>query len=296
MDTYAKAVMSEQYVYRAMCTPMVEMNALVREGEGKLSWAPIDFSKFALDRDGYRIYGLTQVGEDTYEGMLALGVLNLEAPEDQQEYQWLAVQTVRAQKEGERWVVIPQEDFWPLYAEGWSGLPGSGVEELVSRVYEGQAGDFKVRVDWSSYSFVDSYKTSDGLFPTTYFDREPQPDGELTTQAMSSLQVSYVGKPEDKEKYSHIGVSFNPMEENGERPRLPALLWADGYIGSSEGYEGMPLEEGWEELPPMGGCGAGCGKGILEPPPAYAADLYLNKEKVAELTLLPREGVTVRDR
>ena len=301
LDTYAKAVLAGRYEYRVMCAPLEEMNALAADYQAAvdshlLNWWPDPWldGRIRTD-DGYQIHNLTQMEEDIYEGLLVLkfnSTRNGEYWDSRADQCPLAVQTLRVEKEGDRWVVIPQEDFRYLMGDqrvyGNLGLP---VVE-----YSAQAGDFVVRILWQTTSSVDSYKTSDGLFPTTYFDREPQPNGELTTQAMSSLQVSYVGKPEDKGKYSHIGVSFNPMEENGERPRLPALLWADGYIGSSEGYEGMPLEEGWEELPPMGGCGAGYGKGTLEPPPAYAVDLYLNKEKVAELTLLPKEGVTVRDR
>ncbi|MBP3521890.1 MAG: hypothetical protein J6J87_11185, partial [Oscillospiraceae bacterium] len=301
LDTYAKAVLAGRYEYRVMCAPLEEMNALAADYQAAvdshlLNWWPDPWldGRIRTD-DGYQIHNLTQMEEDIYEGLLVLkfnSTRNGEYWDSRADQCPLAVQTLRVEKEGDRWVVIPQEDFRYLMGDqrvyGNLGLP---VVE-----YSARAGDFVVRILWQTTSSVDSYKTSDGLFPTTYFDREPQPNGELTTQAMSSLQVSYVGKPEDKGKYSHIGVSFNPMEENGERPRLPALLWADGYIGSSEGYEGMPLEEGWEELPPMGGCGAGYGKGTLEPPPAYAVDLYLNKEKVAELTLLPKEGVTVRDR
>ena len=64
--------------------------------------------------DGYRIYNLTRLEEDVYEGIL---MLKLGRPPKGEEWdstessQWMAVQPLRAEKEGRRWVVIPQGEF-----------------------------------------------------------------------------------------------------------------------------------------------------------------------------------------
>ena len=84
------------------------------------------------------------------------------------------------------------------------------------------------------------------------------------------------------------------MAEGEERPEL-RYAGSDSGSGSSSGGENWASQDlplGWESPIFLGGGGSG-GQGIGDLPPrpaSYAADLYLNGELAAELTLLPAEG------
>lgn len=307
LDTYAKAVLAGRYEYRVMCAPMGEMNALAVDYQAAvdshlLNWWPDPWlvGRIRTD-DGYQIHNLTQVEEDVYEGLLVLklnSTRNGEYWDSRADQCPLAVQTLRVEKEGERWVVIPQEDF--RYLMGDQRLYGNLGLPVVE--YSAQAVDFVVRILWQTTSSVDSYETTNSLFGTySSFNMTPDPNGTLETNFRNWLWVDYIGDPVDKEKYENICVAFNSMDGGEQRPDLPVPEWKGGYhsqssyhAGTGESWSWTYLEDDWEEHINLEGNMDRWD--AVSAPPAYAVDLYLNKEKVAELTLLPKEGVTVRDR
>ena len=238
--------------------------------------------------EGYRVYNLTQVGEDAWEGLMVLHITKPDAPENQREYVWLATQPLRAEKEGDRWVIVPLEEFRAVYAEGWTSMPTS-CEHLPAVVYEAQAGDFTVRVRRQSYGSVDSrVQSSNGFWPVSSYDYTPRPDGEFRLEYSDLIEVDYTGSPADKAKYTHLGLSAAPLQEDGARPELqaPGLGWGGGSSSTGEFWHSAPLKGDWSEQLSLGGGGFG-GE---SPPDCYAADLYLNGELAAELTFLPVEG------
>lgn len=296
-DAYGKALMTGNLLYRAMCAPLSQQNelaALYRERQAGL-W-PREVNGLpgypeGTGLEGYRVYNLTQVGEDAWEGVLSIPIMNLDAPESQREYVWLAVQPLRAEKEGNRWVIVPLEEFRAVYAEGWTSMPTS-CEYLPAVVYQAQAGDFTVRVRRQTCSSVDSrVQSSNGFWPVSSYDYTPKTDGEFHSTSYYSWAVDYTGDPADKARYTALGVSGVPLKRGEERPELqaPGLGRGGGSSSSGESWHSVPLKGDWDDHLSLGGGGSG-EYGGASLPDYYAADLYLNGELAAELTLLPVEG------
>ncbi len=291
-DAYGKALMSGNLLYRAMCAPLAEQDELAalyrdrgtglwpREANGMPGYPENGYG------EGYRVYNLTQVGEDAWEGLMVLHITKPDAPENQREYVWLATQPLRAEKEGDRWVIVPLEEFRAVYAEGWTSMPTS-CEHLPAVVYEAQAGDFTVRVRRQSYGSVDSrVQSSNGFWPVSSYDYTPRPDGEFRLEYSDLIEVDYTGSPADKAKYTHLGLSAAPLQEDGARPELqaPGLGWGGGSSSTGEFWHSRHLKGDWNDHLSLGGGG---GFGGESPPDCYAADLYLNGELAGALTLLP---------
>ena len=298
-DTYAKAVLQNDIPYRAMCAPLSEQNelaAVCRPSPVETPeeyWARMNAGSFDLSK-GYYIYNLVEVAEDVWEGLL---VVQLRDPPEGRAvgddgYVWAGVQPLRAEKEGDRWVILPQGDFEAVEAYGWSYMPSLNFSELPAWVYEAEAGDFTLQMRRQTTAYVPSeVQVGNQLFSSAAFDPTPKPDGEFRWSRGYELNAIYTGSAGDKSKYTHIGVSSAPMWEGRERPELEAPGIVDGSGGSNQGgsWGGQSLDRGWLE-----GDGtvflSGGGASRTGPegfPAAYAADLYLNGELAAELTLLP---------
>lgn len=213
----------------------------------------------------------------------------------------MAVQPLRAELEGERWVIIPQGKLTAVQGD----MRVSGNLGLPAWEYTAPAGDFTLRMRWQTTSQVDSQvQVSNSFWGDSYtFGTTPIPDGEFTCWFYHILLADYHGAPEDRVKYRSIGVSSMPMWGEEERPELEPLTPPDGnldatdWTGSSnqgDSWSNTTLESDWESPVFLGG-GGSSRNGFIDLPSAYAADFYVNGEKAAELTLLPAEGGTDRD-
>ncbi|NBI10508.1 hypothetical protein D1641_10865 [Colidextribacter sp. OB.20] len=297
-DTYAKAVLEQRLDYRAMCAPLSEQNELIEiwRWEHALLWERAGLTDGKLSHPdtsaGYQYCNVTRVGEETCEGLLVLKLNrapNGESWDSTAASQWMAVQTVQAEKEGGRWVVTPVDEFRAIQGDqtvyGNNSLPGL--------LYEGREGDFTLRIWWQTASQVNSQvSTSDWFGAYDFFNSTPKPDGEFTTWFNQDLSAEFVGDPADKGRYTSIGFSAAPMEKDGERPELQAPNHGVYGTGSSSGggeWGSVPLSGSWGDDISFGG-GGSSRAGIVDPPDAYAADLYLNGEKAGPLTLYPVEG------
>lgn len=305
-DTYAKAMMLENIPYHAMCAPLAEQDELAaayRSETPKEYWerknadkpGQVDPSK------GYYIYNLVQVDEDAWEGLLTLQLVNPpegESDNSDEGYAWAAVQALWAEKEGDRWVIIPQEDFRAVQAYGWSDIPHLTFTELPAWVYEAETEDFVVRMRRQTTAYIYSQvQSGNTFFSSSFFDPTPQPEGTFNMSSGYELQAVYTGDPADADKYTHIASTSVPLWEGRERPKLenPGLVDGGGGIsgGTTSGgsWGGRSLESG--DLVKGGTIflsGGGTGGMWLQTfPDAYAVDLYLNGELAAELTLLPTD-------
>ena len=293
-DTYAKAVLREYIPYRAMCAPLAEQNELAaflgvspRETP-KEYWERTNAGRFEPSQ-GYYIYNLVQPEEDVWEGLLVVQLRELpEGASPDSPYIWLAAQRLRAEKEDGRWVILPQGDFQAVEATGWSYLPTFGCDQLPAWVYEASAGDFTVRVRWQTSAQVPSEIQSGGFFSSTSFDLTPQPDGVFSATVGRTAEAVYTGDPADKGNYTRIGLSVCPVWEGQGCPELrdPGIRNGGGGSSSGDTWGALALEPGWEDVISFGGGGSGSTESD-HIPVAYAADLYLNGELAAELTLLP---------
>ena len=300
-DAYAKAVLDSNILYRALCAPLSEQNALAKslkgairgDREGTCTWEDYPLYMTANARSGYQIYNLRPAENGAWEGLL---VVELSRSPDGRELSypnhcWLAAQAVRAEEQGDRWVALPQEDF-RIVESGWDSLNGHGNDDALpaALVYEAQAGDFVIQLRRQSCSQVDSYVTNqDMFFSSTSFDSTPQPDGEFSTFYGQELFAIYTGAPADRSRYTHIASSSFPLWEGDERPlmRNPGMLEGGGNSTDGSDWGGHSLEKDWESPIFLSGGGAS-GGGHL--PDSYAVDLYLNGDLAARLTLLPVEG------
>ncbi|MDE7243953.1 MAG: M56 family metallopeptidase [Oscillospiraceae bacterium] len=302
LDAYAKALLKQYIPYRAMCAPLEEQNALMdayrQEREnGTWEWQDSKLPGEVLMDSGYKIYNLAAAGTDAYEGLV---VLELAEPPSEREdpYGLLAVQTVRVEKQLGRWVVLPQEEFWKTYSE-WGSLRASGPEKsLPAWEYEAGYGDFSLLCRWQTSACIDSFEVNQGfMFSSTSFNCTPMPDGVFNSDCHEELLAYYTGAPENRNRYSHIAASLCDFEEGKPRPELELPgIWSGGGNSTPGGAWGAkPLEDDWESpVYITGGGGGGWSETLPDRPDRYAADLYLNGDLAAELTLLPVKGGTER--
>ena len=132
--------------------------------------------------------------------------------------------------------------------------------------------------------------------PSTSFNTVPRPRDQFTgVRWYQGISCTYVGDPADKDGLTQLGLSVMPMDDPEERPKMRSSAGTHGSGGSSTGesWGGQSLEGDWGPTVHMGGNGS---SDVYDPdtsfdlPLCYAADLYINGEKAAELTLLPVEG------
>ena len=312
-------MLAENPVYLAMCAPLEDQDRLwisarLRRASRLESWDSVRMPRlesFTVDwQSGYWIYNLRPVENGAYEGLLVLEPDTV-APWVEKELppwdgtvhsRYLAIQPLRAEKQGDRWVVLPLGDFQVVQGDerdtGNLGLP--------AWVYEARCGDFTLRMRYQTnscasdiYAFFDLPNSS-----IPVFDFSLHPDGEFISSYYSTdLTAIYNGTPADWVSIRSVGASSTPWSFGDERPELE-----HPGIGNTSGSSSAGGEWGTRytydlELSgrkphgievPLGGSGGGGSGGtepwVYPPPDCYAADFYLNGEKIGELTLLPVEG------
>lgn len=300
-DTYAKAVMAQRFDYRAMCAPLSEQDALAAEGwrwreelQGDWDWHYPDWRNGIDIGRGYQLYNLAPVGEDAWEGVLVFQLY--EPPENVEwdsleSHRWLTLQKLRAEKEGERWVVIPQEAPWAVQGD----QRVSGNFAVPAWVYEAQYGDFTLRIQWQTVSAVDSYTQSgDEFWSAPVYSTSAVPDGKFDrVEASYAVYALYTGDPEKKDEYSHIRVRYTPVYKEAAGPQRHSPE-GSGVIQMDGRWEDRDLKEYWSEPRDSweliflngGGYGyQGSEAAAYQLPDAYEMELYLNGEFAAELEL-----------
>lgn len=298
-DTYAKAVLDRNLLYRAMCAPLDEQNELATEYRQVKAWSSGTWEPPGLPwlntQSGYLIYNLTPAGEDAYEGLLVLELD--EKPPLGEGGVALVRQPLRAELQGDRWVVLPQGDFWatPSYNVGLYTFP---CEALPAWNYEASTGDFTLQMRRQTLSYVDSFVQSSNMFwSTSTYDTTPRPGGSFTTRYGEELRAFYTGEETDKERYTHIAASSCPIWDGLGRPALhnPGLVNGGGNSTAGDSWGGRDLDaDDWTDHIFLSGGGSDSHE-EFEHPESYALNFYLNGSLVAELTLLPVEGGAIYD-
>lgn len=300
LDTYAKSVLDQNGVYRAMCAPLEEQAAIGEELRANTEAGVYPTWDTGLPcwpntQSGYAVYNLELVGGDAYEGLL---VVELNYPPEgqaaEESHTWLAGQSLRTERQDGRWVVLPLGEFQAVETN-WGSLPPYNYENLPAYLYEARTENFTVRLRYQTAFRVDSYvQNNSWFFSSQSFDTTPQPQGEFTAMDGQELSVIYTGDPADKDEIRSIGVSCAPVQEGEERPELRKA--GTGNVGgsSSDGsnWGARSLERDWGPEVRISGGGGSRHPKDFDQPAVYAADLYINGVKQAELTLLPVEGGT----
>ena len=300
LDTYAKSVLDQNGVYRAMCAPLEEQAAIGEELRANTEAGVYPTWDTGLPcwpntQSGYAVYNLEPVGGDAYEGLL---VVELNYPPEgqaaEESHTWLAWQSLRTERQDGRWVVLPLGEFQAVETN-WGSLPPYNCENLPAYLYEARTENFTVRLRYQTAFRVDSYiQNNSWFFSSQSFDTTPQPQGEFTAMDGQELSVIYTGDPADKDEIRSIGVSCAHVQEGEERPELRKA--GTGNVGgsSSDGsnWGARSLERDWGPEVRISGGGGSRHPKDFDQPAVYAADLYINGVKRAELTLLPVEGGT----
>lgn len=302
LDTYSKALLTQNGVYRAMCAPLSVQADIAASMQSRIDGHTVPYWDIGIDGwpaadRGYLIYNFTE----TDGGYEAVVVFELNYPPDGREMEGNEVcaawQQVCVEKEGARWVVIPRGDIQ------WTTLKYASLDwgcfALPTLVYAGEGEQFRVEVHHQSVFHVKNEVQANrdanwalGHFGTYYnFDLQPKPNAVFSRVNRSErAKCYYLGAEEDKGWIRRIGVACAPMEEPGERPELRMDQYSTGGTSAGAIWGTCVLQEGWDSPVVVDGGGFSGDLRDAEAPAAFAADLYLNGGKVAELVLTPREG------
>lgn len=323
LDTYGKSLLKENGIYRAMCAPLAMQEDIAEEMKNSSGWSS-ELGGTANAERGYYVYNLESLDSDRYTTVMIIPLLNaaedaerggdmssaekLSYGDDLSSAEALsggknlypeegkllaAVQQVRVEREGSRWVVTPLDTT--EIVETSDMAPEWGSRAFPSYLYTATAADFRVDIQYQQSFAVDNTIVNDGqqsLFfgNTVTFDTVPKPDAEFARVYQSSLVTcTYIGDDAGKADITELGITAVPMDDPENRPELPSV--SNGFYSSSDGTISnsgyLDGETDWDPVIDMGGSG---GTAVYEKPanklPAcFAAELYINGEPVAELTL-----------
>ncbi|MBQ8548760.1 MAG: M56 family metallopeptidase [Lachnospiraceae bacterium] len=306
-DAYGKAILEQNGYYRVMCASERLQKELFREmrGKGHQAWL-LPFWEYGLivppdAQKGYAVFNLTEAGENSYEGLLAVMLAYPPGPPEEQnegeEKNRLAVQNVRVEQENGRWIAIPLEEF--RYVETGNQSFAWGCKELPGIVYAGEVGEFRIENVFQTVHVMASPVTVPGQPSLTFnsrYDTTPKPNGEFTeVTEMQYIKCTYMGSDAQRDKIKQIGISLVPVYEGDNRPKIVASAIGGDKSGTSntgEQWSSKTLKPGWGPTVELGGGGSSGSPDVMERFPVfYAASFYLNNEKVAETDLMLQKGV-----
>lgn len=306
LDTYGKSLLEHNGIYRAMCAPLSMQEEIFAAMAERSENSNFPYWQGGLDtrpkntNSGYYIYDFRTAG-DGYEAMIAMEVAY---PPDgnydpEAKVSYLAYQTVRVEREGPRWVVMPVEEITVIEVRPdfiyWAG------RSVPCRVYSAETDNFRVDVQFLTCFEIDNTVEVTNDFSwafgsTTYFDTVPKPNAEFSkVRYKEDVYVTWIGSDEDKEAVQSLGISTSLASDEEERPFLRGPGSGNSSGSSSDGtsWASRYLGPDWESVQTMIGSGSDLpfdyDSSIL--PDYYAADLYVNGQRVAELELRPEEGV-----
>ena len=303
LDAYGKSLLTNSGAYRAMCAPLsqqAEIARIMHQRQEESLWPTWD-TGLPIDPDqseGYYIYNLEPVGADTYKALVAVKLNGAPDGQYEENKMYVACQQVLVQKEESRWVVTELGEVQTMKVMESSML--WGVEELPSYLYSSTAENFRVEVRYQTTFVVDNTvqknSSSSWFFgPSTSFDTVPKPNAKFDEVTNNQwTRCVFLGSEEEKSSITQLGVSVLPLDEGEPRPTLRSAGSGSGGGSSNHGetWVSRDLDPDWGSVALMGGGGGSSGfdEDSFLLPDRYAADLYINGQKEAELTLRLQEG------
>lgn len=301
-DTYAKAVLEQNGIYRAMCAPESMQEELLKEITEKEesgiypNW-DIGIDEWPNKQNGYYIYNLKECDNGAYEGLLVIK-LNYppEGMPEEEGKMYLAVRKLCVKKENGRWVTVPLEDF--RYIEATEMALEWGCFELPGMVYSGIAAGIRAEVKIQTVYTVDNtiQSESNNLFGdiSSYYETKPKPNAEFTSaQSSQDLTCTHLGTGEERDAITQIGLSVEPVYSGEERPSLSAAKGGYYSESSSTGSasSAQTTAPGWGPTLSLGGGGTSFDPDDeAEAAEYYAADIYINNELAGQTELYLQEG------
>ncbi len=303
LDAYGKSLLTNSGAYRAMCAPLsqqAEIARIMHQRQEESLWPTWD-TGLPIDPDqseGYCVYNLEPAGTDSYKALVAVKLNGAPDGQWEEDKMYLAYRQVLVQKEGDRWVVTELGEVQTVEAQEASLR--WGIRELPSYVYSGTAENFQVEVRYQKTFAVDNtvQKSSSSSWffgPSTSFDTVPKPNAKFDEVTNNQwTRCVFLGPEEEKAAITQLGVSVLPMDEGEQRPTLQSAGSGSGGGSSNHGeaWASRELDSDWGPVALMGGGGgtSGFDEDSFLLPDCYAADLYINGQKAAELTLRLQEG------
>ncbi len=219
IDSYAKAILQDNGVFRAMCAPLSMHNNIKQVLTDSI--ANSRPPKLIADIDGtptsynqYYIYNLENTGKNEYTALLVFGMAYHDPDEDNS--QKIAYQKIRIFKENERWVVTEESgfDYIITYKMQWSW----GCEDLPVYTYSADSGDFTVERNYQlCFSPEKNASNSRSPYLNATFN-------EVTVNAFS--RCIYNGPEDKKPEITHLGFSCKTGKK-GDLPEFSQKLTND---------------------------------------------------------------------
>ena len=272
LDAYGKAVIEQNGIYRALCAPIDQQADLAAQMEvfahGPDNWVHEHWESGLPGRAdytiGYFLYNLTQ-DDAGYAAVVVfpLQCAYLDGPDAPPVYEtengsaYAAWQAVRAERQGDRWVVLPQGAFQvaelQLAREDLSLLRYGDPALPAAVTYAADVDGLRLEIAWQTVHTVDNAVETGGSWffgPSATFDTRPKPSARFD----AAMEYSYF-----------TGSETVPGTADLVNRYAAAPVWADGSGPSLEFGSGQGSSSDgtfWGNAQDSGGLQSGGGSGL----------------------------------
>ena len=252
LDAYGKAVIEQNGIYRALCAPIDQQADLAAQMEvfahGPDNWVHEHWESGLPGRAdytiGYFLYNLTQ-DDAGYAAVVVfpLQCAYLDGPDAPPVYEtengsaYAAWQAVRAERQGDRWVVLPQGAFQvaelQLAREDLSLLRYGDPALPAAVTYAADVDGLRLEIAWQTVHTVDNAVETGGSWffgPSATFDTRPKPSARFD----AAMEYSYFTGSETVPGAIDLVDRYAaaPVWADGSGP---ALAFGSGQGSSSDG-------------------------------------------------------------
>ena len=280
LDAYGKAVIEQNGIYRALCAPIDQQAELAAQMEsfahGPDNWVHEHWESglpgYPDQAAGYFLYNLTETdGGYTAVVVFPLQLAYLDGPdappvrESEEGYAYAAWQAVRAERQGDRWVVLPQGAFQvaelQLAREDLSLLRYGDPALPAAVTYAADVDGLRLEIAWQTVHTVDNAVETGGSWffgPSATFDTRPKPSARFD----AAMEYSYFTGSETVPGAIDLVDRYAaaPVWADGSGP---ALAFGSGQGSSSDGtFWGNARDDGGLQS----GNGSGFGDDPNDPP------------------------------
>ena len=306
LDAYGKAVIEQNGIYRALCAPIDQQADLAAQMEafahGPDNWVHEHWESGLPGRAdhtaGYFLYNLTETdGGYTAVVVFPLQLAYLDGSDAPPVYEtengnaYAAWQAVRAERQGDRWVVLPQGAFQvaelQLAREDLSLLRYGDPALPAAVTYAADVDGLRLEIAWQTVHTVDNAVETGGSWffgPSATFDTRPKPSARFD----AAMEYSYFTGSETVPGAIDLVDRYAaaPVWADGSGP---ALAFGSGQGSSSDGTF-------WGAARDYGGLSAGAGSSFdPEEPPVWPDHYrmvlsYVDGREEQTVELWPVEG------
>ena len=283
LDTYGKAVINNNAIYRAVCAPLNEHQSLA--DSIKISTQINESYTWDSGLDGYPangnsfyIYNLLKNSDDSYNADIIIEMQHF-STEDTDEKK-IASQKLHIFKENGRWVVSPISDY--KYTVTYKMLGIWGCDDLDGTIYSANIGDFTVEYMHQTCSvFSDETKNTNLPCLSAQF---------IEAHINRCHKVIFNGSEEDLSNLHHIGLASQSHRQDLPYPVFRETLHGSFSSSTNQGTSlfSRELSDAEDRIFLLGGGGYTVEHKNIEEnmPSCVAAGLYINNNLTHNLVLL----------